>query len=135
MLNKTYRILKYIQKNPGVSKTTLAEKFPDFCKYEPCISGYAEKTCKNESHEDSEMENLILKAVGLGMDVSSIDEYVKSNMPSAQQPTADSSIVYSTTLKFDEYREQRIRNLFLFLVPYAITTAIAIASILVQILV
>lgn len=95
MLNKTYRILKYIQKNPGVSKTTLIEKFPDFC----------------------------------------IDEYVKSNMPSVQQPTADSSIVYSTTLKFDEYREQRIRNLFLFLVPYAITTAIAIASILVQILV
>ena len=47
MLNKSYKILKYIYRNPNITKEKVLKKFPEFMKYENCISEYVIVTDNN----------------------------------------------------------------------------------------
>ena len=48
MLKQQYRILKYIYKNPEITKSALLQKFSDFEKHERSISEYVQVTNKNK---------------------------------------------------------------------------------------
>lgn len=129
MLKKTYKILKYIYKNPNISKPELEKKFSDFEKYTGCISAYVAKTDKNVNHLDKFVE----EAQKLGLTNGELNQYVSEHMASVQDADDDLLILYSTNLKFDEYREKKKHDTLLFWFPYTITTLIAIASLLAQI--
>lgn len=134
MIKKVYTILKYVHKNPNISKNELLSKFPNFGKYEHCISEYV---CIDDNNVDimSEVrEKLIVEATALGLNSSEIAEYERTHMQNIQNVTDDNLIVYSTNLKFDEYMEKHKHDILLFWLPYSITTLIAIASLIAQIL-
>lgn len=132
MLKAAYKILKYINQNPNVSKLKLQEKFSDFEKYETYISEYVFKTNNNVDIEQNTEEKLILKAQNLGFDISQTSKYIKENMENIKNVTDNGLILYSTNLRFDEYKENQTYNAWLFWFPYTITTLIAIASIISQ---
>lgn len=135
MLKKTYKILKYIYKNPNISKSELEKKFSDFGKYQSCISSYVSKTENNVDIERKTEEELIEEAYKLGLNNTELAKYVKEHTPdNVQNITNNSLIFYSTNLTFEEYNEKRKHDTWLFWFPYTITTLIAIASLIAQIL-
>lgn len=134
MLKKTYKILKYIYKNPNISKSELEKKFSDFEKYQSCISSYVSVNDTNEDIEEETRSKLNLECQKLGLKIGESAEYVSKHMANVQNITDDSLIFYSTNLTFDEYYEKRKHDTWFFWFPYTITTLIAIASLLVQIL-
>lgn len=134
MLKKTYKILKYIYKNPNISKSELEKKFSDFEKYQSCISSYVSINDTNEDIEEETRHKLNLECQKLGLKIGESAEYVSKHMANVQNITDDSLILYSTNITFDEYHEKHKRDTWLFWFPYTITTLIAIASLLAQIL-
>lgn len=133
MLKKTYKILKYIYKNPNISKSELEKKFSDFEKYQSCISSYVSVKDTNKDIEEETRSKLNLECQKLGLKIVESAEYVSKHMANVQNITDDSLIFYSTNLTFDEYYEKRKHDTWLFWFPYTITTLIAIASLLDQI--
>lgn len=108
MLQKTYKILKYIYKNPNISKSELKKKFSDFEKYQSCISSYVSKTNNNVDIERKTEEESIEEAHKLGLSNAELAKYVKEHTPDNVQNITDNSlIVYSTNLTFDEYHEKK----------------------------
>lgn len=134
MLKKTYAILKYIYKNPNISKSELLRNFPDFETYEQCISAYIYVTDNNTDIVSEIDTKLRVEASNKGLNMSEASKYVANNMPDIQNVTDNNLIIYSTNLAFDEYHEKRKRELLLFWLPYSITTVIAICSLIAQIL-
>lgn len=133
MLKKTYKILKYIYKNPNISKSELEKKFSDFEKYQSCISSYVSVNDTNKDIEEETRSKLNLECQKLGLKIGESAEYVSKHMANVQNITDDSLIFYSTNLTFDEYHEKRKHDTWFFWFPYTITTLIAIASLLAQI--
>lgn len=129
MLNRTYRILKYIYKHPRITKAKLLEKFRDFEKYQSCISEYVIVENESKDREYEIMEKLILKAGELGLSIGEQCEYVNANMPENLDNSVDNSLIfYSANNLFQLEIERRRRDARMFWVPYTITTVIAIIS-------
>lgn len=129
MLNKLYKILKYIYHNPNITKEKVLIKFPEFMKYENCISEYVIVTDNNVDIVGKYEEKLILAAEQLNINMSKIPSYIEENMPEIKNVIDDTLILYSTNLKFDEYYEKKKHDAWLFWFPYLITTLIAVAAI------
>ncbi len=129
MLNRTYRILKYIYKHPRITKARLLEKFRDFEKYQSCISEYVIVENENRDRESEIMEKLILKAGELGLSIGEQCEYINANMPEdIDNPVYNSLIFYSTNNLFQLEIERRRHDARMFWVPYIITTIMAIIA-------
>ncbi len=129
MLNKSYKILKYIYRNPNITKEKVLKKFPEFMKYEKCISEYVIVTDNNVDIVEKYEEKLIMEADQLNLNISEMSSYIERNMPDIKNVIDDRLILYSTNLKFDEYYEKKKHDAWLFWFPYIITTLIAIAAI------
>lgn len=126
MLNRTYRILKYIYKHPKITKAKLVEKFRDFEKYQSCISEYVIVENENRDKESEIREELVLKASELGLSIGEQCEYINSNMPENIDNSIDNSLIfYSTNNLFQLEIEHRRHDARLFWIPYSITTIIA----------
>lgn len=134
MLKRTYKILKYIHKNPNISKSKLLKKFSDFEKYQNTVSEYIVMTDTNKFFEQDKTENLIIEAEQLGLNMLEVSDFIKNHSKESTISHDDSLVFYSTNLKFDEYLENKKHKDFLFWVPYTITTILAIASLIVQFL-
>lgn len=134
MLNKTYKILKYIHKNPKIKKSDLLMKFSDFEKYQNCISEYVIVTDDNINLEKVEEETLIIEANQLGLSIGETSDYIKNNKARTENSINNSLILYSTNLNFNEYFEKKKHDAWLFWFPYTLTTFIAIASLIAQFL-
>lgn len=131
MVKQQYRILKYIYKNPRITKSSLLKKFYDFEKYKASISEYVHEENENKDIESKIRDSLIADTNGKGMSMSEIENYVKNNMPEDIQNIIDNSLIFfSTNLKFQEYFEKKRHDTLLFWLPYTITTIIAIASLI-----
>ena len=128
MLKETYRILKYIYKNPQITKSELLAKFPDFEKYKSTIKPYTIKDDKNEDKEANAELKLIQEASAQHLSNINVEKYVKKNMPDVKNITDNSLICYSTNFVFEEYMERRRHEAWLFWFPYTITTIIAVIS-------
>lgn len=129
MLKQQYRILKYINKNPEITKSELLHKFPDFEKYEQSISEFVFLNNSNKDIIKETRERLVHEADEKGLRVSQISDYVRKNMPENIQNITDNSLItYSTKLNFQEYLESKRNKAVLFWLPYAITTFIALIS-------
>lgn len=129
MLNKSYKILKYIYRNPNITKEKVLKKFPEFMKYENCISEYVTVTDNNADVVGKYEEKLIMEADQLNLNRSEMSSYIERNMPDIKNVIDDRLILFSTNLKFDEYYEKKKHDARLFWFPYIITTLIAIAAI------
>lgn len=129
MLKKSYKILKYIYRNPAISKRKISQRFPDFEKYEHTISGYVIIVDNNVDIEQECEEKLVLEANEKGLNLSEQADYIRKNMKNVNNIYDRELVLYSTNLKFDEYREKKRHDILLFWVPYIITTIIAIISI------
>lgn len=128
MLKKSYKILKYIYKNPTISKGKICEKFSDFERYESTILDYVIIEDNNVDIEQESIEKLILEADEKGMKISEQTDYITENMKDIENVYDEELVLYSTNLKFNEYREKKKRDAWLFWVPYTITTIIAIIA-------
>lgn len=128
MLKKSYKILKYIYKNPAISKMKVCHKFPDFEKYEHTISSYVIIADNNVDVEQEYEEKLMLEANEKGLNLSEQAAYIRENMKNIENIYDKELVLYSTNLKFDEYREKKGHDMWLFWVPYTITTIIAIIA-------
>lgn len=129
MLKQQYRILKYIYKNPEIKKSELLQKFPDFEKHERGISEYVYVTNKNKDAVSEIEEKLFKEASEKHLPILESSEYVDKNMPKDIQNITDNSLItYSTKLNFQEYLENKRHDEFVFWLPYAITTFIALVS-------
>ena len=80
MLKKSYKILKYIYKNPDISKIKICEKFPDFEIYERTILDYVTISDNNVDIEQEYVEKLILEANEKGLKLSEQADYITENM-------------------------------------------------------
>lgn len=129
MLNKSYKILKYIYRNPNITKEKIVKKFPEFEKYKKCISEYVLVTDNNVDIVEKYEEKLIMEAGQLNLNISEMSAYIEENMPDVKNVIDNNLILYSTNLKFDEYYEKKRHDAWLFWFPYIITTLIAITSI------
>lgn len=129
MLNKSYKILKYIYRNPNITKEKVLKKFPEFMKYENCISEYVIVTDNNVDVVGKYEEKLIMEVDQLNLNISEMSSYIERNMPDIKNAIDDRLILFSTNLKFDEYYEKKKHDAWLFWFPYIITTLIAIAAI------
>lgn len=128
MLNREYRILKYIYKNPKITKSKLLQKFHDFEEYETSISEYVFEESKNIDNVSETRGFLINKAVDSKMPIREVSKYVDANMPDVENIIDNSLIFFSAKKSFKEYLEKRRHDRWLFLFPYAITTMISIIS-------
>lgn len=134
MLNKTYRILKYIHKNPMITKSELLTKFSDFEKYEKTIEAYVTKENANKDVENDTKSDLLWQAAQLKIPVGEQENYLNEHMPDVHTSIDNSLITYSTNFTFEEYFEKKRHNALLFWLPYGITTFIAGLSLLLQII-
>lgn len=128
MLEKTYKILKYISKRPNTTKQELTKKFSFFENYKNTILDYVYIVDKNVDFVQQNEEKLISEAEQQGLCISEISKYVNERMSDVKSETDDELIFYSTNLKFEEYCERKRQNALMFWVPYIITTVIAIIS-------
>lgn len=106
MLNSEYKVLKYINKHEGVSFKTLLHKYKTFNSTLPCISSYLRIEDKKQMFDENDD-------------------------PNGEYETVLESKFY-TTHQAKEYIESKSMHFWSFFFPYAITTALAIASILLQ---
>lgn len=129
MLKQQYQILKYIYKNPEITKSALLQKFSDFEKHERSISEYVQVTDKNTDVEAEIREKLFIETSEKHMTNIEASEYVEKHMPKNIENITDNSLItYSAKLNFQEYLESKRHNAVLFWLPYAITTFIALIS-------
>lgn len=128
MLNREYRILKYIYKHPKITKLKLLQKFHDFEEYQTSISEYVFEENKNKDDISETRDCLVNQALDAEMSIGEISEYVKKNMPDIENIVDNSLIFFSTKKSFKEYLEKRRHDRWLFLFPYAITTMISFIS-------
>lgn len=128
MLNKSYKILKYIYHNPNITKEEILKKFPEFEKYKNCILEYVLVADNNIDIVGTYEEKLFKEADRLNLNVSEKSSYIEENMPDEENVIDNKLILYSTNLKFDEYYEKKIHDAWLFWFPYTVTTLIAIAA-------
>lgn len=131
MLKCEFEILKFIYKNPKISKKNVVKKFP---KFEDSISSilpylYVEDKCSECNAKTEEI--LMAKAQGLQIPIGNIKNYVESNMQ--EMSSSDECIFYTTTREFQEFYEKKRREFWFFILPYGITTFIAISSVAIQI--
>ena len=128
MLNKSYKILKCIYRNPNITKEKLIRKFPEFEKYTNSISEYVIVTDNNIDIVGAYEEKLIKEAEQLNLNLSKRSSYIEENMPVVKNVIDNNLILYSTNMKFDEYYEKKKHDAWLFWFPYIVTTLIAIAA-------
>ena len=133
MLKKSFKILKYIYKNPGVTKERLVQRFPEFDKYRKFISDYVIVEDKNINIESEYEEKLLLEAQKKNLNISETAEYVNNNMLDILNAIDDKQIFYSVNLNFNEFYEKKKHEACLFWFPYIITTLIALFALIAQI--
>lgn len=137
MVNRQRKILKYIYKNPGVTLSTILREFPDFKKYETASLDYLSIDNKYIDPEKAQEDKLLQEASKLRISIQETYKYVEEHMPKDKLisvPDPSDHKFYSTNLKFQEYLENRRHEACLFWIPYVITTAIAIMSVIMQFL-
>lgn len=133
MLKKSYKILKYIYKNPNISKSELLRKFPDFEIYAQCVSAYVYKIDNNQNIVRDIEDQTCFEMANKGYNLSEISDYISKSASNMQNITDSNLITYSTNFKFEDYFEKRKHEKWFFWLPYSITTFIAIISLIVQI--
>lgn len=67
MLNREYKMLKYIYKHPRVTKSAMLKKFPDFDKYRSIICEYAFEENENADTKSATQSKLFQQAREMGL--------------------------------------------------------------------
>lgn len=137
MVNRQRKILNYIHKYPGITRSAILRAFPDFKEYESISLEYLD--IQNEYVDPEEYWELRLsyEASKNNITAGQTPEYIKSHMPEnifMSVPDPDDKKLYYTNLKYQEYIEKQFRENFIFWVPYGLTTFLALASLVFQIL-
>lgn len=137
MVNRQRKILKYIYKNPGITRSAILRQFPDFAEYEFTFSEYISVKDNYVDPEKEWEDKLYNEAIKLGIPYNDRREYIDSHMPKdkiTSVPDPDDHKFYSTNLAFQEYLEKRRHEAVLFWIPYGLTTLIAALSVIFEIL-
>lgn len=132
MLKSSYKMFKYIRKKGRITETSLSAKFPDFMELLHNNSCYYRKEDKNDEIFSEIETKLAQKTNELRMNATESSDYIHSHMP--ELSNNPELVTYEVTDKFLEFYEQKKEKLLLFWLPYSITTAIAIASLIAQFL-
>ena len=130
MLKKELKLLKYIDKKGRISRNKLLEKFPELENLQHYIGRYIIIEDELEIPRREQEEKLIIESHEMGMNIAETSQYIENNIQDI--PSDNDKIYYSINhdgLEFLQYKKQ---NLLSFVLPYTITTLIAIASIIVQ---
>lgn len=111
MLNSEYKVLKYIYKHPDVTFEKLTTKF---CKFENL--------------------NTTLRRLDSFIEWSKMEESVDENNISTGNYHFVNDSAFNISRNGEELIEQKQHEFWAFFFPYAITTLIAVSSVIVQII-
>lgn len=123
ILKDECRILKYIKENPDITKSELLRKFPHFDNIRKDIIHCLDETNKNhdifKEKEDDYNEKLY---------VYQIPEYVSGEIDPPEFIENNDNITYRINRAGREYFEKKHHDFWFFILPYGITTFIALIS-------
>lgn len=137
MVKRQRKILKYIYKHPDTTLSVILREFPDFEKYESASKDYLSIANRYVDIKGELERQLYIEAENNGVPYEERQNYIDSHMPLdkvTSVPDENDYKFYSTNLNFQEYLENRRHEACLFWIPYVITTAIAIMSVIMQFL-